>query len=356
MDEATKENFFEKYTAINKSGEDIFNQAKFFIGNADITKEVKDIFYLDFIFKGRQRVKGEYGILSEEGLKKLIRAKLSQEKSKIKKYISLGLSETDLEFNKSKIAEYDKEFFDKYKKRTSAPKEVREYYNLLNKGAEYFRYDYKDYKRLEYFANEEIDILLPIDENEIVFKNILANAKVSDKGKLVFTTEDFNDIVDLKDIKTKVINNEYIDYKQEFDNKQFNTFSKELQDLFKEYKNLKEKERGFDQQESNPDIRFSIIGEQGARNLDQAPQNKTQLAIQRNNGNPLNLAPNGKPSILYQTYKDLGYTDQQAEELVAQIYTDEFARFFGNFWSNYKTINDNFDNIINEMGIEVYDC
>jgi len=52
-------------------------------------------------------------------------------------------------------------------------------------------------------------------------------------------------------------------------------------------------------------------------------------AIKRNNGNPLNLAPNGKPSILYQSYKDLGYSDNDTDDLVAQVYSDNFKNWFG---------------------------
>ena len=62
------------------------------------------------------------------------------------------------------------------------------------------------------------------------------------------------------------------------------------------------------------------------------PLNKSQ-AIQRNNGNPLNLAPNGKPSNLYKAYKDLGYSDTDTEGLVAQVYTDQFIEWFGD-WIN----------------------
>ena len=56
-------------------------------------------------------------------------------------------------------------------------------------------------------------------------------------------------------------------------------------------------------------------------------------AIKRNNGNPLNLAPNGNPSILYQSYKDLGYSDSEAERLTAQTFSDSFIEWFGD-WQN----------------------
>lgn len=58
-----------------------------------------------------------------------------------------------------------------------------------------------------------------------------------------------------------------------------------------------------------------------------------QQAIQRNNGNPLTLAPNGQPSILYQSYTGLGYTDTEAQNLVAQVYSDNFINWFGD-WIN----------------------
>jgi|688.fasta_scaffold74495_2 hypothetical protein len=71
-----------------------------------------------------------------------------------------------------------------------------------------------------------------------------------------------------------------------------------------------------------PDIRFQK----------QAGITKAE-AIKRNNGNPLNLAPNGKSSILYQSYKDLGYFDSEAERLTAQTFSDEFKAWFGD-WQN----------------------
>lgn len=66
------------------------------------------------------------------------------------------------------------------------------------------------------------------------------------------------------------------------------------------------------------------------------PKQKTgiHLAIERNNGNPLNLAPNGKPSILFQSYKDLGYSNEKSEELVAKTYSDEFLAWFGDWLNN----------------------
>jgi N12 class adenine-specific DNA methylase len=60
-------------------------------------------------------------------------------------------------------------------------------------------------------------------------------------------------------------------------------------------------------------------------------------AIKRNNGNPLNLAPNGKPSKLYQSYKDLGYSDSETERLTAQTFSDSFREWF----SGSKVVDEN---------------
>lgn len=84
--------------------------------------------------------------------------------------------------------------------------------------------------------------------------------------------------------------------------------------------------------------------------------NEIQTAIQRNNNFPLNLAPNGKPSILYQSYKDLGYSDSEAERLVAQTFSDNFVSWFGKFWVNENDIINNFEDIIRNLGIEEYGC
>lgn len=75
------------------------------------------------------------------------------------------------------------------------------------------------------------------------------------------------------------------------------------------------------------------VEELKVENLAPITEQAIQTAVQRNNGNPLNLTPNGKPSILYQTYKDLGYSDLEAERLTAQVYSDSFLQFFGD-WIN----------------------
>ena len=77
-----------------------------------------------------------------------------------------------------------------------------------------------------------------------------------------------------------------------------------------------------------------------------ANENSVQVAIQRNNGNPLNLAPNGKPSILYQSYKDLGYSEQEVERLTAQVYSDSFLNFFGDWLNNPQ----NASKVVDENG------
>lgn len=73
---------------------------------------------------------------------------------------------------------------------------------------------------------------------------------------------------------------------------------------------------------------------------------KKDKAVKRNNGNPLNLAPNGKPSILYQSYKDLGYSDVEAERLTAQVYSDSFLDFFGDWLNNPE----NASKVVDENG------
>ena len=62
--------------------------------------------------------------------------------------------------------------------------------------------------------------------------------------------------------------------------------------------------------------------------------NIVDFAIGRNNGLDLSLAPNGKPSILYQSYVDtMGMSDLEAKEQVAKVYTDSFLSKFGD-WIN----------------------
>ena len=79
-------------------------------------------------------------------------------------------------------------------------------------------------------------------------------------------------------------------------------------------------------------------------------------AIKRNNGNPLNLAPNGKPSILYNSYQGLGYSGVELDALVSQVFSNEFGDWFGKFWENHSIIDKNFNEIIAELKIESYDC
>jgi len=89
-------------------------------------------------------------------------------------------------------------------------------------------------------------------------------------------------------------------------------------------------ENGFDWYETkieSSEVNNPIIAFQNQAGITKAE------AIKRNNGNPLNLAPNGKPSILYQSYLDLGYSVEEAERLTAQVYSDSFFQFFGD-WIN----------------------
>lgn len=70
-------------------------------------------------------------------------------------------------------------------------------------------------------------------------------------------------------------------------------------------------------------------------------------AIKRNNGNPLNLAPNGKPSILYKSYQDLGYSGVELDNLVSQVYSDEFQSWFGDWQNNPQ----NASKVVDENGM-----
>lgn len=59
-----------------------------------------------------------------------------------------------------------------------------------------------------------------------------------------------------------------------------------------------------------------------------------QRAIERNGGKSLDKAPNGEDSILYQSFIDQGFSDQEAQEKVAQVYTDNFGSWFGRWWES----------------------
>ena len=78
----------------------------------------------------------------------------------------------------------------------------------------------------------------------------------------------------------------------------------------------------------------------------------TEEAIKRNNGNPLNLAPNGKPSILYKSYEDLGYSGEELDDLVSQVYSNEFLNFFGDWINDPKNASKVVDS--NNMPMIVY--
>ena len=60
-----------------------------------------------------------------------------------------------------------------------------------------------------------------------------------------------------------------------------------------------------------------------------------QVAIERNNGYTLDLAPNGKPSQLYQAYVDtMRLSDMEAKQEVSKVYSDEFIQRFGDWLNN----------------------
>ena len=73
-----------------------------------------------------------------------------------------------------------------------------------------------------------------------------------------------------------------------------------------------------------------------------------ELSIKRNNNFELDKAPNGKDSILYQTYiNDLGLSSEQAKEKIAQLYTDQFGNFFGKWWESDV---ENISKVVDENG------
>ena len=69
-------------------------------------------------------------------------------------------------------------------------------------------------------------------------------------------------------------------------------------------------------------------------------------AIKLNNNNPLNLAPNGKPSILYNTYKEMGYSEEETIKLVSEVYSERFRNFFGDWLNNPE----NSSKVVDENG------
>ena len=56
-----------------------------------------------------------------------------------------------------------------------------------------------------------------------------------------------------------------------------------------------------------------------------------QEAVRKNNNNPLSLTPDGNPSILYQTYVDMGLSAENSEKKVAEIYSQDFIDYFGDW-------------------------
>ena len=73
---------------------------------------------------------------------------------------------------------------------------------------------------------------------------------------------------------------------------------------------------------------------------------KYNYAVNSNNGNDLDIAPNGKPSLLYKSYIDLGYSEIEAKNLVSEVYTDEFKKWFGD-WQNDP---ENSSKVVDENG------
>lgn len=73
--------------------------------------------------------------------------------------------------------------------------------------------------------------------------------------------------------------------------------------------------------------------------------NPTVIAVERNNGNELEFAPNGEPSILYNALiSDFNMSPENAKKMVAYTYSDEFGEFFGRWWedsSNSSVVVDN---------------
>ena len=87
--------------------------------------------------------------------------------------------------------------------------------------------------------------------------------------------------------------------------------------------------------------KIKLIGKVSSKDLGrldvkfQESQKKSiETALSRNNGHDLTKAPNGKPSKLYQSYKDLGYDDNTAEYLTSQVYSDNFIKWFGDWRNN----------------------
>ena len=80
--------------------------------------------------------------------------------------------------------------------------------------------------------------------------------------------------------------------------------------------------------------------------VDNINNDKYNYAVSSNNGNDLDIAPNGKPSLLYKSYIDLGYSEIEAKNLVSEIYTKEFKDWFG-YWQNDP---ENASKVVDENG------
>lgn len=77
--------------------------------------------------------------------------------------------------------------------------------------------------------------------------------------------------------------------------------------------------------------------------IDNYNNRQIEFAIERNNGNELNLAPNGNPSNAYAQLKDSGLSDHKVYEILSEMYTDSFIENFGD-WINGESTNLLLDN------------
>lgn len=63
------------------------------------------------------------------------------------------------------------------------------------------------------------------------------------------------------------------------------------------------------------------------------PFNILNIAIARNNNQPLHLTKDGKESLLYISLRNYaGLTEREAQLTVAKTFTDEFGEWFGRWW------------------------
>lgn len=65
--------------------------------------------------------------------------------------------------------------------------------------------------------------------------------------------------------------------------------------------------------------------------LDYLAMEAAYTTYDRNNGNFLDLAPNGKPSLLFQTLLEYTVDEKEAIKMKSNVYSDEFFKWFGNW-------------------------